>query len=350
MAAKRGFGSLKGQRIPTVEETSKEVHDVIQGFNLLFENAKKTTEVRVIAETRVTELHPSSFPFCSTYYALDYLMHGDVFEREQECLMGNYYTGIGTVVHEVIQNAIGEAHMLDPKKPLDHYLIGDYKCNKCGHVHKFSSYPKKCKKCKQKKWRFFYDELAVWWGKKTVGHSDGLYYFGGKYWVIDYKTTSSFAVMQHTNSGGKYFPYDHNVRQIKSYCAMLEENYNVKIGGWILVYVPRDNYNRPVAVGDDISKKEKSRLKTMLDGYDLNFRRVRSFPEQTSKAAIMKLAKKIIKDKPCQCMKTYEKNMKDPYFDCPYAENGTCFNKQKLLKQFEKHIKKGVLIDVKQLD
>ncbi|QJT71178.1 PDDEXK_1 domain-containing protein [Vibrio phage vB_VcorM_GR11A] len=349
MSGKRGFGSLKGQRIPTVEETSKEVHDVINGFNLLFENSKLTTEIRVMPETRVTELHPSSFPFCSTFYALDYLLHGDVFEREQQCLMGNYFTGIGTVVHEVIQNAIGDAHLVDKNKPLEHYLIGDYVCNKCKHVHKFSAYPKKCKACGQKKWKFFYEELAVWWGKKTVGHSDGLYYFGGKYWVIDYKTTSTHCVTAHKKTG-KYFPYDHNVRQIRSYCAMLEDNYDVEIGGWILVYVPRDNFNNYVAVGDDITKKKKNQLKRMLDGYDLNFRRVRSFTEIKSMKKLLKTIEKIIEDKPCHNYKSYEREMKDPYFDCPYAENGVCFKQRELLKQFKKHIKKGVLIDVKQLD
>lgn len=327
-------GTLVTKDLPKPKDVNKNVYDAIQGFKTLLELAKSVKETRIIAETRVTELHPSSFPFCPMHYAMEYIQHDDVFEQEQESLAGNYFTGIGTVVHAVMQNAISQAHLQLPKS-LDHYLIGDYKCRSCGHTHKFSVYPRKCKGCKIKpKLGFEYEELAVWWGKNIVGHSDGLYKFKGKYFVIDYKTTSSFAVAEHRKTG-KHFPYSYNVKQIKSYCALFEENYNIKIEGWMLIYIPRDNYHDYEIVGDDISEKQKKRVKKQMDYYDRTFGQVRSLKALRSRKKILMLLNSLWEEKVCNDKKDYEKKMKDTYFECPFGEEGICFNKRLMQKQFD---------------
>lgn len=268
--------------------------------------------------SREGELHPSSYPFCPLKYGFNILIGK---KHEPLDFYGHYYTGLGTFKHELMQRYLGRGQK----------ILGDWKCLKCGYVKKFATYAP-CKKCGHDEVQ--YDELEIRYRKYTVGHVDGVVQINGKWYVIDYKTTSSKNNALHRTKG-KY-PYKHNKAQIESYCYYLEKQYDIEIAGWILIYVSRDSSFRDyVMVGEEVSKEYKKELGKKLKIYDKSF----GIAEKLKKARDMRYVHELIKYKSCKDKKDYTENFKDEYNECPLAVGGVCFNSEKLVQKMEATVK-----------
>lgn len=263
---------------------------------------------------RNNELHPSSYPFCALKHAW-YEANG--LEEKQLDYYGDFYTSVGTITHELMQKYLGYRGT----------IIGEWVCCKCKTIHKKNRKPivspKKCKKCKHTV--FDYQELGISFRKYTRGHMDGIIEIDGKYFVIDYKTTSPAKNEKHRKFKNVY-PYKKNKAQIESYTVYVEQEYDIKISGWMLIYVSRDNnFKDYVIIGDMVSEKRKAELLKKYTRDDKLF------------GIVLKLRKgydwerwsKLIKYKPCATNAEYKEKMHE-YDTCDLAKDGTCFNKKRL--------------------
>lgn len=154
---------------------------------------------------RSVELHPSSYPYCGLRQIYRDLKG---IKAEPMDFYGEYYTSLGTLKHELMQKYLGRG-----KK-----ILGDWKCLDCDYRMKLTTY-KKCPKCQSV--RLLYEEIGIKFGKWTHGHIDGVVQINGKWYVIDYKTTSTKKNAEHRKTG-KVYPYGYNVAQISSYCFDLD--------------------------------------------------------------------------------------------------------------------------------
>lgn len=199
-------------------------------------------------------------------------------------------------------------------------LYGNWKCKSCGHVKKFSTYSR-CKTCDEPR---VYDELEVKYRRTLVGHVDGLYYDEETktYWVIDYKSTSSRQVWKHGQSG-KVFPYRDNVAQIKAYVPLLEDEYGIKIAGYMLVYLPRDNpMDAKVVSIQPMSRKAKDKERVSLDQYVKTWRMMLLVKNKQQ-------FKELYARKLCPTRDYYRQHVHSDLDECPYA--GICFDSKRAL-------------------
>lgn len=266
---------------------------------------------------RREELHPSSFPYCGYRHAMEQLEFGDAETGENSAMM-LYYVNVGSAAHLVFQEFMGK---LGKRHGVAGRIIGDWKCTntECGHVLEFSTY-KKCPKCKSDT---EYEELGVKYRKRTVGHTDGLYKIRGKYWVIDYKT-SSIRAIEYYQKTGKGFPYTSNKYQIRSYIAYLEHKYGIEIEGWALIYAARDNPSTHYAiVGDTLHDDDRKWVSRYIKISDEMFHIVR---ERVATLDVTEQdIENLCKYKLCDSMSFYEDNVYDKFDPCPYATK--CFTK-----------------------
>ncbi len=150
-----------------------------------------------------------------------------------------------------------------------------------------------------------------------------------------YLCTENFIPTHNTTSPAKnekhrkfknVYPYKKNKAQIESYTVYVEQEYDIKISGWMLIYVSRDNnFKDYVIVGDTVSEKRKAELLKKYTRDDKLF------------GIVLKLRKgydwerwsKLIKYKPCATNAEYKEKMHE-YDMCELAKDGTCFNKKRL--------------------
>lgn len=290
---------------------------VVHNFGKFYEQSFETSDEETACPVRQRELHPSSFPFCGLRHAYSLLKDGRQQIKETSLLF-HYFTSVGTTVHSVMQEWVHKvAHRSDRPKNMD--VLGDWKCTSCGHVHEFTTYTD-CEKCGSSTQ---YEELGVKFGKFIVGHVDGLVRYktknGYRYYVIDYKTTSTHAVRTHQTTGSK-FPYLTNRKQIESYCALLEHKYGIRIDGWMLIYIARDNPKGAyVIVGDEVSDKRRAMLGRRMKKYDRHFGIANWLQSEED---LLLLAR----EKPCPSAKYYNKEMHDEYDQCPLSSARMCWS------------------------
>lgn len=309
---------------------------------------ERTTTMNVCTR-RIEELHPSSFPFCGLRYAVDLATSGDAKYFEMPATM-EYYVSVGTVAHLVFQKHM---RLLKGNGKLNPIMIGDWKCPDCGHENLFRPYHT-CRKCESpaitgEVANLSGDEISVQLGSRTTGHTDDLIKIDGRYWVIDYKT-SSVRVVDTFKRFGKGLPYKHNVNQIESYSALLEKKYadrGIKIAGWFLVYAARDKPMEHVAiVGAEISEERRDYLAKMLVTSDKMFDTARKHIAPAinnckpmfkgDREKVVKLTDTLWKNRLCPSQEFYDKEIRDPYNPCQYAEMGLCFNNT--MKQYAKNV------------
>jgi hypothetical protein len=201
---------------------------------------------------RYPEFRASSFPFCPILFALQP-------SNGRSLLQSDFYFTQGTAMHELVQGwasivadqavAAKIARKADPTlpKPDNQWpkLYGDWRCVDCNRYLRSQTYPTKECQCRNTKGRWVYEELTIEWaytdtdGKthaKLSGHVDCVLQTKyGKFIVVDFKTTD----MAFDQKAENRFPYKTNIEQIKVYCALLRETYNLDIVGWSLVYLDR---------------------------------------------------------------------------------------------------------------
>lgn len=218
----------------------------------LYEQAMDTDHLDLNARPPV--LRPSSFPLCSVLVYKD-LMQGASegrFERSMSA-GGGFFTSVGTAAHTNIQFYIGKTGK----------VYGHWKCinNLCPEFHKardkWKTVEVKGKKvrkveygkptrefscdnvCPECKYDMEYVELTVK-HKKVEGHIDCVIMLDHKkkrIWVADYKTCNTKKVV----AGRSKLPAREHLRQIPSYCHILEQEYGYIVEGFSLIYICRDN-------------------------------------------------------------------------------------------------------------
>lgn len=193
------------------------------------------------APARPTYLRPSSFPVCSLTL-LDQLLHD--YPGETNFLM-DFFAGIGTYVHEVIERWAGRT---------DAILWGNWRCEntECpdykgmidGKLVSRNWYHTEDKACPQCKEQGHYQEVTISYLGIT-GHIDVILITPTGILIGDYKTTTKYGVSKPTfRQHAMMYPL-----QLCTYAYMMEkvwgphfmEKYGKRIEGASLLYISRDN-------------------------------------------------------------------------------------------------------------
>lgn len=275
-----------------------------------FKNYYKDAVATKLEDDRVYQerLRVSSFPYCPLKHVYKRMMEGQ--EPKQADMLGHYYVNVGTVAHEIIQRFMGRGGS----------IYGQWRCLKKGcKGFRAISRKSKCPICKG---FMEYEELTVKAFKNVSGHLDGIWRSeAGEYFVIDYKTSSARII--HGQKRHRMLPYHHNVAQITAYCALIELMFDIKISGWILMYVSRDS---PMEVvhpeGKRITDKQKARYLKRIEKWDRQW-------DEVLNITTFKEVMDIVAKKPCDSMEFYKEHY-DTYTPCPLSKGGLCFNPRQL--------------------
>lgn len=268
-------------------------------------------------ERRDGELHPSSFPFCGLRYAYEYNTRDEDPVIVQD-FGRDYFLNAGHVFHAALQKWMGRSGA----------MLGNWKCQECNAKHTFKTKPEKCRKCGGQ--HLEYHELGGTWGKHVHWHTDNVWK-SKKLWVVDYKSTSTYAIEQHRKTKS-VFPYTSNRFQIETYIPLIEDTYDVEIAGWLLVYAARDNPNhmfKVEVVGGLVDDARREQLRERLQTADTDFGIARKVKEQP-----IKVFKRLEKSKLCPDRDFYDHFVHDKYSPCPLSN--VCWTHDKL------HAKLGV--------
>lgn len=235
---------------------------------------------------REPRLRVSGFPWCGLKAAYRKITW---YKKSDGDALKDFYCDIGTAAHTVFQRWLGSTGS----------IYGDWKCRnrKCRHVVHFSN-KHICPKCKSE---MEYVEFTVTAFRHVSGHTDGLYRTkDGKFYIIDYKTSSVRVI-----NGQKYeatFPYQKNKAQIMAYVVLLEQLLNIKIEGWMLLYVARDTPTICKAVGDVVSDETKVRIWKTIKRYDQQYEVLLNLETQEQ-------LDYLVATKPCKNHKYYKKHL-----------------------------------------
>ena len=273
--------------------------------------------------SRFFYLRPSAFPYCGIRTFLD--SHGSLHLPRLMSFSGAFYTGVGSTVHSVFQKYLGRAGV----------IIGDWECPKCHSWKRFA----KLQHCDTCKIPMHYRELEIKDSRGLAGHLDTLFeepFEEKELWVVDYKTTSMKDIEKHRKTG-KVFPHRVNVHQILAYVVLLEHYFKIKIKGWMLVYLPRDNpfKDRIVISGRPSEKKRARELKKIQRWIKIHRLMLRTSTEEQ--------AQTLWKYKLCDSRKDYFENYYDHFDKCNYVDG--CFN-HAVNTLIEETLKKGLATKV----
>tara|TARA_B100000214_G_scaffold375607_1_gene363329 strand:- start:4606 stop:5721 length:1116 start_codon:yes stop_codon:yes gene_type:complete len=273
---------------------------------------------------RVPKLRPSSFPKCPVldWMALyRYKKLGKIEERHS--FSQDYFTGVGTVVHEIIQHHIGNT-----KQVYGNWKCINLKCKKgqeaCtlrdatgkvvqeGKMTSFHTTDNLCPSCKRP---MFYEELEIS-AMGSTGHVDCVLVIrDGKWWVVDYKTT----LKRKVDSGE--LPESKHLYQLRAYAYILKFEYDLPIQGFSLVYLPRDNPFKFFEYSHSFDNKEEfAEAKKVLTTEKFKW----DGAERANKTGKYEYA---VERKPCKCTEDYYEVM-DFYDPCPLLD--ICFKRKKL--------------------
>lgn len=193
---------------------------------------KKTfDEVTTIQKTDVSRLYNlrcSQLPYCPRTVLANFGLRGKYHAMDMSMA---YYTSVGTTVHTVMQTYLA----------MSGRFLADYECRICkkkyplSHKHECCDVPTN------------YEEVTIDIGTKKwknglrrggiQGHIDGIFKDSkGRYWIIDFKTTTLFGAPKKEKSPGEGY-----IRQIRAYAVLLKKQYGIKVQGVMLVFIPRDN-------------------------------------------------------------------------------------------------------------
>lgn len=180
------------------------------------------------------EYRASSMPICGHYLEL---MAG-----KEEVVKGqkDFYTGIGTVIHELLQDRF-------PLTRNGGAVFGNWQCENgnCKHFHVECVYPKTCVQCGSSKLRYKEVELTY---RGVIGmHVDLLIKLrNGNFWLNDWKTCGPFALEKPEYLG---LPYPKNVAQVGTYFVALREEKGIVVEHAFLDYTlrgePEDDPKKP---------------------------------------------------------------------------------------------------------
>ena len=272
---------------------------------------------------RGPEYRPSSFPICPVLVHMQFVKAAsDGYYESNMTAGGGYFTTVGTAAHENIQYFMGQTGK----------TYGDWKCRNsfCQRHHDARTlYDEKgnvtrpgiltatkttnnlCPSCGVP---CEYVEMCIdYMGLK--GHIDCIYLMpDGSYWIADYKTSTKGQIK------GNKLPKREHLMQVPTYCYVLEKKYKMKISGFSLLYLSRDNPYEFREYSEQWGERRRAETKKLIVSQKKIYRAaVNSFIQNKPSIAI--------KCKPCQVPDDYERLM--PAYDkCPME--AVCFNKRQL--------------------
>lgn len=258
---------------------------------------------------RPPKLRPSSFPMCPilTWTRMVKGAHLGYWPEDQD-FSGQYFTQVGTLVHEIIQLYIGETGK----------IWGNWKCknDRCKYGKRKSLTRKhtvnnRCPGCGRP---MQYEEIEVKYAG-IVGHIDAIIYLGqGQYWIGDYKTTTKYKL-----TSGK-LPEKSHLKQIPAYVYMAVKGLGLNVIGFSLLYLTRDNPHLFLEESFEWDSTWEKKAKLMLKGEKKRYKAaLQDFKERK--------IHRIIQNKPCTSKKFYNEYL-DYYTPCPYL--GVCFKPEEL--------------------
>jgi hypothetical protein len=168
-----------------------------------------------------------------------------------------------------------------------------------------------------------YEELDIAW-RSWRGHIDGLYVAKTKdRWVIDYKTTGLEKIR-----GTRIQPVLSYKEQQERYVVFLEQEHDIEIEGWALIYIARDNPfkdHQVVPVPMSAKRKTVIRNQAILESkLNRNLWKIKDVQDVSL----------LIEHKLCSSREDHDK--KFPWQKCENCQE--CFDPQKL----ENHVAKIV--------
>lgn len=290
---------------------------------------------------RGVEFRPSSFPQCPVINWLKKVWYDNLGYNiaERSCSM-DYYCDVGTTVHETVQ-----FHMGDSGAQFGHYRCINPKCKhgkrgmnlydaagnlvQAGKLTLKNTLNNRCPKCKE---RMFYEELTVKY-KGLKGHVDGVIKLpNGKYWIIDYKTSSMKKIMK----AAECYPEKKHLYQLPIYAYILKKKYKFEVAGFSLIYIPRDNPKCFFEYSEKWSKRWDKHAVRILKTQKRQWEAFELALETNS-------VDPVIEHKPCKCERSYLKTMYGGFDHCPMKD--ICFGaklKPALLKWEQKCKKQKV--------
>lgn len=324
----RGFGSVPRRR-RSGPDNNKGVNSIAGTLYAQAMNGTRTT-----VRGRVPAVRPSSFPMCPILTWKKFVKGTSLEEfREEESCGGHYFTKVGTIAHENIQYWMG----------MNGKMYGHWKCINptCAeYPATLDLYDKKGKLVRPGKNTLEettqnecpcclepmeYIELEIVY-KGICGHVDGVIMLDdGTVWVIDYKTTTRTKI-----DSGK-LPERVHLKQLPAYCYILQERYGMKVSGFSLLYLTRDNPYNFLDAAFPWNQSWKLKAKALLANEATKY--IAALDDYVNQEV-----KQIIKAKPCMDKYFYTTEM-SPYADCPHAADGSCFEPKKLKKQLKAHAK-----------
>lgn len=307
------------------------------------------------------EFRTSSLPYCPIQDFQDIILNTPISESYSK----DFYTRIGTQVHENIQNMSGLSKY-------GKFVFGSWKCPKCGHIHEVCFRPKKCKECGE----FLLEYVELDFNYKGLsGHQDMLACYPcdaeGNFVELDKKQTKLFLKELGKNHNSKkylhkwcgfeykttgtkyikdprytkYLPTPKHFGQIEAYCVMLDLLYDIKVSEYCIIYFSRetpgtqDNVFFKPFVYEWTDEKYDFRLMTIERACETR-KYVEKAVKHYSTSKCTKYLNKIIDNRPCKCKKDWEVYMQKKYFKdevCPYLKY--CLNEgitvKKILKDVE---------------
>lgn len=318
-----------------------ERQEILIDLQDLWKSAFQTVKEESVQKTRLVHLHPSSLPYCALEHSVGLMENGIPTVREMD-LAGYFFTGVGSVIHELLQNHLGR---LDKKEGMKHKVkvYGNWRCKACNAKRYLTLY-RDCPSCGGEMW---YDEIRIKW-RNVRGGIDKIIRVGNMLIVLDYKTTGTHILQKQRFQAKGILPFSSNVHQVKRYCALFKKQYGAEfkeggrfagctVVGWILAYVGRDNpsYQREFIYGGmsrkDLAVEYRKAVKDSRH-FDLSW--------EVYKKRKWSDLQTLVNEKPCASHSLYVKNMRDSFDPCPLGESKVCFDPDALRKKLKKIIKK----------
>lgn len=240
--------------------------------------------------SRIKFLRPSQLPFCAAGFFVQHATLGMVSTMD---FMGEFYTKVGSAVHEVMQR------FLSPSGK----FLADWECRVCGKKRKLSTKSECCD------FTMDYHELLIN-HKGVVGHIDAVFKDSkGKYWILDFKTcTISGASYKQKSPGAAY------KEQVETYAIMLYLQYGIKVEGVMLMFLPRDNPKAPSVWVDLITNADLKRVHKRVKAYKKQHREALAVTTMKEAIALAQYGKcKNDWCKTCKSPKSLEEQLKLAY-------------------------------------
>lgn len=256
-------------------------------------------------------LRASAVPFCPILNMAQSL--AAVKEPVQKVdYAGQFYTGIGTVVHTHWQASIVDHPMLGE------HVFGNWVCQGCGKEVSKTFRPRPCD-CHYPWWR--YKELSLRY-RSLTGHCDMLFRDPDDGWtLLDLKTATTHHVEKTKTAKPPH------ILQIRCYAYLLEKEYDIEIRRVALVYQAREYHAKFIPVSVVWDDHQRARIKRKLDYWCDNY--------SLARAALRGEAplRQVAQARPCHTLEDYDREMAAAFYFTTCQFRGVCcVNRGKGLK------------------